>query len=1515
MQAVGEAPFKILNPQEQQAASAISYPFTKFSEGAKWVGEKAESATGVPYVAPVTQGLSEFAAIMFGGKVAEKVTRPLKELPMKVRTGAMENLLNDFADLAKQSGKVATDEEARAAAAGFLNNEASKVGGWDNISTFKLWRARKRFQERMKEQGVAEETTVGTAAEEPTVPVNELPKPTVEAKADAGIAELDRQIAEDVARIAAEKAAAPEAAPAPAEVVPDVQPEPITSNEIPGMFGGVADAVTANFYQGLYDALGGAKNAMATNEKATLSRMKPYYDAGLITGPHDIQRFENSGYPELPTQQKQEEVKPDVEAIKEEGKQETIAEGKGEGLLEEVEQPSVQNLNEVASKVEPTAKEKRKAILEKRKSQVFETEDAADDWIMQQADVDHPDVSYDIKPVKGGGFKVVRATSKQLKEVPVTKVAEARPDDVVTKNDYFLDADAAKQQSAMYAGRKITDINTAFAKLRAEVNDWYHTGKGDVDQMENHIAALAANYKRAGLSPSDEVSFADSIAELGTLFMDMKRLKSQAGFVDLTDLVKVTKKLAGIVKGINWSRHTIEQKHYDQFADGLYQYQGKAALSQPTDVTLFDDGNKMITKKPEARDVPLLKTIFGHAYLEVKDVPLSKILSLKTIMAERRTGHAIERDTILIDKLESGISEKDAEAVQQLGFKVMEVSKKFTREVKAQMPDMSDADLRVLKDAYVRDYVEKASVSPAVRDTYKQMRKYYDGMQDRHRVQMYKDLVRGLKYGEAIRDAYLAGDIENLFTRAGITHVAHKQKARAEANHFIQQIKKIEEWGDEDYFPHLMVGDIKLVDMTLDEKGHAAGKTITIAVDEKSALEAAKMYMADNPGVTHISIEPRRFDEYDLPQAVGKKKFGVMVGKMANALKKLETDLNGLSPELKATEALGGAFTIDPHKPFAAPLERRRDIIPGEKNPFVAMRAYSRAVNRYIEYSDVVEDMRRHVDQLPKNVRNNLIDALKWSMGSYHAQDRFADEFISTMTAGRWQPHRALTRSLGTMKSLAVNKDMGYRLAPVVQNMAAGFGNIIAEYRVEKIMQAGAWLMTPEGKKFQLEIAPYLSSGILEEAGKMRLAIRTAGSKYKSDWKALFLPMGLFGEAERLIRPVDVATAYLDIRERCPEWGHEGHILWTVDNLLRHQGLGTKAESPRWMRSPVGWSMSLFQRYIGRQVEQFMYNKKSPAYYAEAGIQMIMMTGTRGFIWTARNILGLALIAGVAEEARDWLDQLEQYVMAKYPRSSSGISGYLGRGISMVAQGTTQIPNEPGDLAGAVFLDAIKLARLGWLGVSIPIQLFAQGKTFQHVAADEVPEIMMQLRQFAPTLRPWLENLQAGRADLERIKEVVPIGQGVIQALQDYATTPGGDVLGKDGMKIYKLDWYDKLVNVTGGRVITKEFERLEHQTARGREIVREKQMKAMLGNLKKRINTGHADDISDIVEKFTQIQTKYGPKPEDAGRLSYTIGTAGLTPMQRDLIMKKMGVETKTQMLQMKEEFEKNYQVEGWGR
>lgn len=85
----------------------------------------------------------------------------------------------------------------------------------------------------------------------------------------------------------------------------EAQPEPEQGLGFKEAFDSLANGgVTEDFYNKAYEALRQGSTTISGVKDPLLQRAKPAFDAGLIAGPQDIRKFEESGYPEIqPTEQ------------------------------------------------------------------------------------------------------------------------------------------------------------------------------------------------------------------------------------------------------------------------------------------------------------------------------------------------------------------------------------------------------------------------------------------------------------------------------------------------------------------------------------------------------------------------------------------------------------------------------------------------------------------------------------------------------------------------------------------------------------------------------------------------------------------------------------------------------------------------------------------------------------------------------------------------------------------------------------------------------------------------------------------------------------------------------------------------------------------------------------------------------------------------------------------------------------------------------------------------------------
>lgn len=92
------------------------------------------------------------------------------------------------------------------------------------------------------------------------------------------------------------------------EEVPEVVAPPVAEvKEETGLgnLGSMAKAMTDNFYESAFDALEKGKTTISGVKDPILAKAKGAYDAGLITSPDDIRKFEENGYPQIETKKEE----------------------------------------------------------------------------------------------------------------------------------------------------------------------------------------------------------------------------------------------------------------------------------------------------------------------------------------------------------------------------------------------------------------------------------------------------------------------------------------------------------------------------------------------------------------------------------------------------------------------------------------------------------------------------------------------------------------------------------------------------------------------------------------------------------------------------------------------------------------------------------------------------------------------------------------------------------------------------------------------------------------------------------------------------------------------------------------------------------------------------------------------------------------------------------------------------------------------------------------------------------
>ncbi len=230
-----------------------------------------------------------------------------------------------------------------------------------------------------------------------------------------------------------------------------------------------------------------------------------------------------------------------LQAMKEQAAAKAAEATKSEPEEQSTEEPKTpkEARAKIVSKRREVAKESKKA----EKLPVFDTEDEAIDWIIAREDAGDK-TEYVTTKTKNGKWKVLvdnRPELKPLEEAP--KEVKSVAPKFVTNSKSFMFPNQAKTQLEILSQRKVetSDPNIIFNRIKASINHWFHTGEGNIDALEEELTKLSDAYDAAyKAGKTDDKTLGDNIVDLSNLIFDMKKFKSQAGFIDLTDIVKAT---------------------------------------------------------------------------------------------------------------------------------------------------------------------------------------------------------------------------------------------------------------------------------------------------------------------------------------------------------------------------------------------------------------------------------------------------------------------------------------------------------------------------------------------------------------------------------------------------------------------------------------------------------------------------------------------------------------------------------------------------------------------------------------------------------------------------------------------------------------------------------------------------------------------------------------------------------------------------------------------------------------
>lgn len=841
------------------------------------------------------------------------------------------------------------------------------------------------------------------------------------------------------------------------------------------------------------------------------------------------------------------------------------------------------------------------------------------------------------------------------------------------------------------------------------------------------------------------------------------------------------------------------------------------------------------------KDISGAWTWFMHAMMPAHKgfSDLARKIVVHIGQAKLWTNHQMEIEREFIEKnVASKLDKKQRRDAQTLGLAVERYSRVKRKEFADLKMSQADIDIqtKAAVAAYIAGYQEADQTTKDVyqfaRDEFfeKMRKKYIDHMirQAHYRLSTkYKPVIDGIEAGISP---------QQVFQQLGITKAGEIRKALAEYKTYKEDINSIKNWGTEDYWTHMMVGDIIVTEKTGKSRSKV-GMVIAAAPDIDLAMERAKKYIEEKTArgetVGDISIREGFAYQGDMKTMLSKRKYILVASRLDKAVEKALKgggQTSGVGDEARRIlrKNLRDIVGIKPSQVFAAPTMETKNLLMGEDDIVDAMSMYAYAMHKKMAFDPVIAELQTAQDKLGGNEYSHLEAVLDDAKGKYYLEDRILDATISTLTGGAIDAHRAASKTIDRLRNATVMAKLGYRPVAGLLNGADAYSRIAMQLGVKYLGRAQKLLSSNTAEKKLVDKYSWaLGARAFEQGGTIAGGVRV-GSHVLKGGKQLITPLGMFNLMELPARRANFLAAYLYSKDISPNLTEREHADFATLSVWTLQGANLVSMMPRLMRSPTGRLLTLFQPFVARTVEWMIMNASSPAFWAKFLGYTAAVAGPRGLIAMAKT-LPLIAFAASAMGGGDWWDKLEEYLQRKWGGYASGVPGAVA-GVDVVGPATIQLPSVEKDL----------LSPLGPV-VSSVHELYNIAMAFN--PAETVAN------------RP-----QIAKAHL---KKAVPAIRNIWDVIDSYYDKEGF-VYNEKGDPVYNLDSkYDKAVVAFGAKPVSKSYmETLSRIETKAQEIER-KHVSQILSEYSNEVRRLTNDDYRNIREDDPRIESAWNRMQE----------------------------------------------------
>jgi hypothetical protein len=897
---------------------------------------------------------------------------------------------------------------------------------------------------------------------------------------------------------------------------------------------------------------------------------------------------------------------------------------------------------------------------------------------------------------RGEGYKIV---SKDFGHMLVdTRERALKTEDAVLGSPLFQTLEQATS-----APRILDTFPGVVNTITAEVNKFYHTNAGDIvalGKQTNKLLDAVANNPRQFLKEfnGDLITYNEWVSQLNQLAGYINRVQKLRGPGTTMDFLGF-------------------QNTYNALSRAYYNYKTRELFKKMGSIKETVDGNSIQINYDvnKEKDIYKIGGMLQSGIYAVRNFPDALPIAHDIVSAELWDRFKTDQGREAIKIMEQKLNGPELKQLADVSYQLEEYSRVNTKKLVAAGDTYADA--RAIVNSNIDDFLDLYPNKKVV-DAYKAERKFYDAWRERYKDHLISEMNRQTDPDVlgAYRDYALTGDLQASYAANGISTAAQK----AAFKKYSESVEEFNNWGDEDYVTHMMMGDFVVVERipSVDASGkpimnkktnQQKMKTVwkTVGRDLKDAMQKTVEYASEQYAagfnVGSFTIDKSFAYTGDVATYLSKRQWQAHVIKYNKAIREAEKTLNA-SKDLRDVleKNLKTVVGVGPRPVLAPPTLESDHVIPGEKNVFDGMRAYDRIMWKKVAYDPVTTDLQNA--NLPPNVRQHLETMLKDSKGSYGKVDSYIDDLLSKIGI---DTHMTYTRFIANPAvGLLVKMKLMYRPATGVFNGIDAFSKILMEHKAHYFKAGASFLRTPQGRQL-VESQGWSLGNRLDDTGHSLKTKQTFLGTDFSGIKSVVTPMGFHQLAELPARELNYAVAYTYALERetarliasGQNVNNQAVKQLAIDfanrsargNVWKLQGSNTRAERSEFMRGPTARIFTTFWPFFVRNVEFMASHSRDLGFWSMNIPFQLMMGGPRSIMALIRSVpfleLGMAAVGMYA-----FWDKLDLWMIKNIP-GSGGIASFFGKDV--VGPVTAQFPGTPAAIDTGFKLYKYVLSQLG----------------------------------------------------------------------------------------------------------------------------------------------------------------------------------------------------------------------------